>query len=73
LEFWLCKLQCGLRGIPENTGTGTDAMLLFFSIDHYRNLCDEIGFAAVERSANKKGIAVIASYVEDAAYLKILW
>ncbi|MFC1772969.1 hypothetical protein ACFL3A_06425 [Pseudomonadota bacterium] len=48
-------------------------MLLFFSIDHYRNLCDEIGFAAVERSANKKGIAVIASYVEDAAYLKILW
>jgi len=54
-------LQCHLHGIPENTGTWTDAVLLFFSIDHYRNLGDEIGFAAAELSANKKGIAVIVS------------
>jgi len=66
-------LQCHLHGIPENTGTWTDAVLLFFSIDHYRNLGDEIGFAAAELSATRKGTAVIAGYVEDAACLKIRW
>lgn len=59
--------------MAENISAGTDAVLLFFYIDHYRYLRDETGFSAAERSANKKGIAVIASYVEEAARVKIRW
>ena len=56
-------MQAAWHGMAENISAETDAVVLFFSIDDYRYLRDETGFSAAERPANKKGTAVIASYL----------